>query len=179
LVLRAKARPVLGKLFKASLVNAVPFGRFLFKRTGLMSEFILTAIVKAENPIIRLNAVEAERFGNLEYEPEIVYENIGYWNSTADYVEWSLNVPEPKSFTIFIEQACRKGYGGDYFVSIGPHKIDAKVVDTGGWMFFSRCQIGTFSISKAGEYTLRVQAANIQNGALMNLRSVILQPSGF
>jgi hypothetical protein len=126
---------------------------------------------------LRFRAQDAERHGdNLKYESEKEWENIGYWYSVNDYVTWRFSTSRPTRFLVILEQSCIKTCGGKYEIIIGSQKLEGTVQDTGDWKKFVRCQIGEIAAQEAGEYTLKVRATQLQGGALMNLRLVILDP---
>lgn len=132
---------------------------------------------KPGNPVLRFQAKDAKLHGDaLKYENGKEWENIGYWGSTSDYVTWKLTASRPSRFLVVIEQSCIKGCGGKYEIMVGSQRLSGSVQETSGWKCFVRCQIGSIAIQDSGEHTLKVQAVQIQGGALMNLRLLILEP---
>ncbi len=173
LFLRMNERPELKDLMWLVVRSLFPRSS---KTAELASQMLKTAMEKPSNAVLRFNAMDAELHGDaLKYENGREWENIGYWASTNDYVIWKFNSPRPIRFLVVVEQSCIKGCGGKYEIIVGSQRLAGDVQETGSWKNFIRCKLGNITVQDAGEITLKVQAVQVQGGALMNLRLIILQ----
>jgi len=106
--------------------------------------------------------------------------NIGYWTNAKDTVTWTLAVPSPADYTVDVEYACDAGSTGSAFtVSVpGGASASGTVEDTGGWEAFRTVRLPGALRLPAGTAAVRVAAASMPHGAVMNLRRVTLTPVG-
>ena len=75
-----------------------------------------------------------------------------------------------------VTYACENGDAGSEFtVEVAGKKLTGKVEGTGGWTKFVTKNLGRIEIA-AGRQTLAVRATAMPNGAVMDLRSVVLKP---
>ena len=163
-ILKLKAEPPNSYLKKAHQVTQI-------SRAGLDP---------ASQQVSRLRFVarDAELHGAvIKYEHDEVMDNIGYWNSAGDFVTWKFEIVRPASFSAVIEQACAKGCGGTYALTIGTERIESNVIETGTWQNFTRSQLGRINITKPGKYEMKVEPITLKGGALMNLKAIDLFPS--
>lgn len=127
---------------------------------------------------LRLLAKHAEIRGEkIKFETE--YQNIGFWHSDADHVSWSVAVPKPGRFDIYIDASCESGSAGNRFLIDGlPVKITGAVLGTGGWDRYHHQKVGTIEL-EAGKRIISVCAEGpLVKQALFDLREVRFVPAG-
>jgi hypothetical protein len=113
----------------------------------------------------------------LRYEPLPHKNTLGFWTEATDWASWEFTVTKPGTFQVEVLQGCGKGQGGsEVTVFIGEQVLTFTVEDTGHFQNFKARQIGTFKFDKPGRYTLAVRPAKKAAAAVMDLRSVTLNP---
>jgi alpha-L-fucosidase len=105
-------------------------------------------------------------------------ENIGYWTSEKDYVQWQALVTKPGEYEVVLTFSCAESSAGsEYSFEAGDAKIDAKVEGTGKqFMDFKTITLGKVTIDKAGETTFAVKPHKKPGLAVMDLRQIVLKP---
>jgi alpha-L-fucosidase len=123
---------------------------------------------------VELRAADATIHGTTaKYEDK--GDNIGFWSRTQDTVSWDVQVAGPGTFAVAVTWACAPGSGGEYAVTAGDAKVEAKVAETGAWATFKTENIGTLALG-AGKVTVAVKPKSKKGEGLMNLRSIVLVP---
>jgi putative membrane-bound dehydrogenase-like protein len=124
---------------------------------------------------IRLPATYAAIYGpSLVFESE--YQNLGYWHSTDDRAVWTFRIAEPKTYTVTIDYACADDSAGNAFqMRIADRTIRGRVGGTGGWAHYRSLFAGEVKLP-AGEHTLEMRASAPLQGALIDLRAIVLTP---
>lgn len=128
-----------------------------------------------------LSAADAEvQGGTARVEEKNGIVNIGYWTSEKDTVAWTLDVPKAGNYTVYLDYACAPESAGSTFtvqIESALNGVGGKVESTGGWTQFTGLTLdGTLSLP-AGHQTLRLVPLSMPNGAVMNLRSMLLKPA--
>lgn len=114
--------------------------------------------------------------GTARYESGHGKDNIGFWIDANDAVEWSFVTREARRFEVAITLACTNEDAGSRFrIRIGRAAVEGTVPATGSWTNFTTIHLGPIDLAP-GEHTLRVEAVEMANGAVMNLQRVILSP---
>jgi arylsulfatase A len=133
---------------------------------------------QAVDGLITLLARDATTHGKtIRYEPQPHKNTIGYWTKADDWVSWDFVVSKPGKFTVTLTQACGKGSGGsEYTITVGDQVIKDVVPDTGAFTNWVERTIGTFSLAKAGAYTIDVKPLKKPGLAVMDLRRIKLTP---
>ncbi len=125
----------------------------------------------------RLSAKSAEiRGDSLVYEAE--FENLGYWHSANDRASWRVQVDRGGVYTVSINWACAEESSGNaYLIEVGGKTIRGKVGGTanGVWSEYRTMFVGEVKL-EPGEHQLRIAPEVPPRGALMDLRSVTLEP---
>ncbi|MFK8115665.1 MAG: hypothetical protein AB8B91_25950 [Rubripirellula sp.] len=117
----------------------------------------------------------------LRFEPQSHKNTIGYWAVASDSVTWPIKIRQPGPFNVgFLQGASEKG-GGVARVSLllNDQVLDSfefEVEDTGHFQNFRWKHGGTLAVKDPGEYSLKIEAAKIDNVALMDVRQVHLSP---
>jgi alpha-L-fucosidase len=135
-------------------------------------------ITQAADGAIGLPAAEADIHGQeARYESGDGRDNIGYWTNKKDWVSWDFVLKIPGRFEVEITLACIDNQAGsEYTIAVDKEKLSGKVEGTGEWTKFVSSKIGTLNLSTPGQLTLSVRPNTMPNGAVMNLKSVVLKP---
>src|SRR5262249_11760812 len=72
-------------------------------------------ITPSADGIVRLQARSAEIYGpTLVLENQ--YGNLGYWSHPDDHAVWTLNMPKPGKYAVWLDWACPDANAGNTFV---------------------------------------------------------------
>ena len=137
------------------------------------------AITPAADGSVLLHSRDVTIHGkNVRYEPQPHKNTIGYWTKVEDWVSWDFEITKPGTFSVEILQGCGKGSGGsEVEISAGDQVLKFTVKETGGFQDFLSRDIGQFTFTKPGRYTLTVKPKTKPGGAVMDLRQVMLRPA--
>ncbi len=126
---------------------------------------------------MRLAAVDAEvHGGHARYESGGGKDNIGYWTTVDDWVEWALEVGKSGVYTVEISYACEQGTGGATFALTAPGaRLTGTVRETGSWTTFIKEPLGSMQLV-AGRQRIAVRPRSMPRSAVMNLKAVRLAP---
>jgi len=132
-------------------------------------------VVQSANGTIRLNAATASIFGStLIFEPQ--FGNLGYWHSSDDRAVWTFHVDRPGGFTLSLEWACPESSAGNsYQIRIGDETARGVVGPTGSYANYRSFFVEELSLP-AGNHRLEVRSVKPIEGALFDLRAVVLTP---
>ncbi|HEX7377391.1 MAG TPA: PVC-type heme-binding CxxCH protein [Pirellulales bacterium] len=122
-----------------------------------------------------LLAETAEIYGKtIVFEPQ--YLNLGFWQSDDDHAVWSLEVTRPGAYVVSLDYACDNSAAGQSVaVEIADKRLVAKVSGTGNWDTYRQLRLGRVELA-AGAQQLVVRPEGVLRGALIDLKSVRLQP---
>ena len=136
-------------------------------------------IKQAADGTVLLHAKDVSVHGKtVRYEPAPHKNTVGYWSDAKDWVSWDFEITKPGKFSVEILQGCGTGSGGsEVEFSVGEQVLKITVKDTGGFQNFLARDIGTFTLDKAGRYTLAVKPKTKPGVAVMDLRQVTLKPA--
>jgi arylsulfatase A len=153
---------------------------FAILLSRLQSAEIPAANEQKPDGTIVLLATNATVHGKtIRYEPQPHKNTIGYWTKADDWVSWNFKVHAPGTFEVKLTQACGKGSGGsEVNFIIGDQIIKDLVPDTGAFTNWTNRVIGSFALSKAGDYTIEVKPVKKPGLAVMDLRAIVLSPHG-
>ena len=107
--------------------------------------------------------------------------NIGYWTEAADMLHWDVTIPPTGAgnYTVTLDYSCENGSGGSEIelqVDGQPAHVSGVVKPTGSWQSYSAMKlIGELSLA-AGNHTIRIHPLTKPALAVMNLKSVTIQP---
>ena len=131
---------------------------------------------------IKLLAADADIKGSTaQLEARGGQPNIGFWSNRRDYVQWPVQVERPGTFDVELSYACEPGSEGNEFsVVAGDEKLTGKIAATRSWDNFTVTNLGTLKLDQTGSTVIAIKPANtpMTGAALMNLRSLVLKPSG-
>ncbi len=126
--------------------------------------------------VVSLLAPEAALRGSVQYEAR--FSNLGYWTGLDGTAEWNFSAPAGR-YELEAVLAAPSGEGGGAFeVDIDGVKVahDAPVTD--GWGDFKPVSLGSITLESMDSRRCIVRATRKPNGALMNLKSLTLRPTG-
>jgi alpha-L-fucosidase len=137
---------------------------------------VAQALQQKADGTISLDALDAKVSGSTaQYESDKAA--IGFWTSLSDTVSWTVNVKKGGKFHVYLQAACEPGAEGATFDLETPNgKLSGKVPSTGGWGTFAKLDLGTISLPGSGLATFTVRPLTMPGLAVMNLRSIVLQP---
>ena len=93
-------------------------------------------------------------------------------------VAWDVRLTAPGRFRLALEYAAGSPTSASaYRVTVGPMRMDGRVMPTGGDSVFVTSPVGEVALD-AGAYTIRVLPLRIDGAALMRLRRIELMPLG-
>ena len=137
--------------------------------------FLVTPPLRqAESGATVLSVTDAMLHGGIRIEEKNGKPNVGYWFSTDDWLEWTLEVHTEGPYKLTAEIAApADSAGSTYEVNVGDQSLTVSVDPTGDWAKFKTVPIGTYYFRK-GKNTIQFRAKTINGQALMNLRSLSL-----
>ncbi|MAG93668.1 MAG: hypothetical protein CMJ48_07955, partial [Planctomycetaceae bacterium] len=115
---------------------------------------------------------KTEQFG-LQTEGD--EQRIGNWVSAEDWIEWQFTAAAGV-YDVVVKYA-HAGGGGTFNLEFGDRKIPIAVANTGSWNSYRDYQVATVRVEETGKQKLAIRPVEINNGRLMELKSVTLTPS--
>jgi len=113
----------------------------------------------------------------LRYEPQPNKNTLGFWTKVEDWASWDFDLARAGRYRVVILQGCGKGSGGaDVDFLLAGQSLKVTVQDTGHFQNFVPRDIGTIDLP-AGRHTLEVRPRTKPGVAVMDLRSVTLEPA--
>ncbi|UUZ78838.1 alpha-L-fucosidase [Paenibacillus sp. P26] len=112
-------------------------------------------------------------------------DNVMGWSSPADEASWRFRVCEPGSYKAVVTCGTEaQGTDGAAFeltltVERRDQEVDHRtgmIRHSGGLYQFESYEIGSLTVPEAGEYTMKVRASAVSDGALLCLKQVVLEP---
>lgn len=131
----------------------------------------------AEPVTYRLDADDAvlTTSGALVLEEKEDGYNVGWWESTDDVISWEFEAEYSTDYAVALQLSCDPQFPGSTIaVTVGNQPVGELVVpDTGDWSTYTTREVGVVSL-EAGTHTVELQATNVANRFVANLRRVIL-----
>ena len=123
--------------------------------------------------VISLNAENGKPIGpKIKYMPE--WRAYG-WFTSADKVEWNINVPVAGEYNVHLEWSVSDSDAGKPFVlEAGKEKISGMVGKTGSWETYRSQSIGRLKLAAGTQKIVFRPQAPFKDGALLDLREVTL-----
>ncbi len=131
-------------------------------------------IKQAGNGVLTLNAADAEPTGNVKAETKGGQDNLGFWDSPADYVEWAAEVSTAGEFEVTASIASTAA--SELAIDIAGAKLTAKIPAGTTWDNFKVMTLGRVKIEKTGKVSLVAKPASNQTWKPINLRWIKLTP---
>lgn len=126
---------------------------------------------------VHLTAGNAEIFGDtLEFEP--TYRNLGYWESENDRATWTARLARPGVYDVYLNYALPEATDSNRVrVEAGSASLTAPIASTISWDKYKISRIGSLELP-AGDQTLTISAQKPLRGPLLDLKEILLLPSG-
>ncbi|MEC7583679.1 MAG: alpha-L-fucosidase [Planctomycetota bacterium] len=105
--------------------------------------------------------------------------NLGFWSDADDQAVWSKVVLQPGvEYAVWIDYAIAKGEeGGVLRMQVGDQMLEKSFpAATAGWQDYRQEEIGRVTLDAPDPVEVTVQAKEIANSALCNLRTIRLVP---
>ena len=103
---------------------------------------------------------------------------LGSWVNRASWLEWTLPVTRADEYEVSITLASPKADASEEFsIQVGDQTLLGQVTRTGDWERFATIKLGRARFARGGEFTVSLKPTR-GSGAVMNLRSIELRPSG-
>jgi alpha-L-fucosidase len=138
----------------------------------------IVTIKQQDDGTVQLGAVNAVIHGQTaRYQPEEGNDNIGFWANAEDFVTWDFKLNQAGTYNVEITYACENGSGdSEYSIIVNDQKITGKIKETGSWRDFITEPVGKITLAQPGVCQLQVKPITKPNLAVMNLRSIVLNP---
>lgn len=108
---------------------------------------------------------------------EVGKDCIGFWTNAGDSVSWTVKVNRPGKYKVQLTYACEAGSEGSLVsLTAAGKELQFTVEKTGSWSDFKTVDLGEIQLDAAGLTKFMVKARMKPNLAVMNLRSVRLNP---
>ena len=128
---------------------------------------------------LKLEAVNAEVYGEEIVFENTSFKNIGYWHGSKDHIIWRVVSIQPGNYDVWINYACHDSVAGnEIVVDSGSSSTTFKVKGTGQWSNYQKVKIGTIKLSPNQSMILVRPQGQIKTSALIDLRTVLLVPEG-
>jgi alpha-L-fucosidase len=132
------------------------------------------ALVQNPNGSIALPAGDARLHGStFQYESGGLLDNIGYWTTPEDWVDWEFQIKRPGKFALSAELASMAN--GLFEVSLAGQTVRCTTPNTGSYFNFITVKLGVIEIKSEGQATLAVRPIK-QGWQPMNLKAIRLDP---
>jgi alpha-L-fucosidase len=134
-------------------------------------------VVKSDaHGVLDLTPEAAETHGgHVQAETIDGVSNIGYWDSSSEWVSWHIHISKPGNYSLKT-QCASIAAGTILHVSLGKADWVNPVPDTGDWGKFTPLTIGTAHIESPGDYILSVKPADMASWRGVNLRAIQIAP---
>jgi alpha-L-fucosidase len=134
------------------------------------------AMAADANGCILLAAAKARVHGTTpKYEHSGAKDQIGYWNSAADFVSWNIKVKKPGTYAVELAYSCTTS-GSAFTVEVGGQKLSGTSTSTGAWDTYRTDSLGVLTIDKSGNHELAVKPKSPPKWNSIGLKSIILKP---
>jgi alpha-L-fucosidase len=135
---------------------------------------VIPVIRQADNGVLTLSAGDANPTGNVKAETKGNQENLGFWDSASDYVEWTAEVKTAGEFEVTASIATINA--SELLIDAGGAKLTAQVPAGSGWDNFKTILLGKITLTKTGKVVFAAKPASAQTWKAINLRWVKLTP---
>ncbi|MBL8818061.1 MAG: neutral/alkaline non-lysosomal ceramidase N-terminal domain-containing protein [Planctomyces sp.] len=117
--------------------------------------------------------------GDIAYESDSPFHNIGYWHGVNDAAAWTLTLEMEQTLDVWLDYSCHSDSAGNTLQIDGSSEPLLFVVQsTGGWDKYRPALIGRLTLP-AGTHRLTLRPERSFRGpALLDLRTVALVPDG-
>jgi alpha-L-fucosidase len=158
---------------------------YAFKIAGRgLKPVVLTAapviIQPSKDGTIVLSAAQAAIHGTSpQLETKNDGDDIGYWDSAADYVSWEFDTPSSGTYLVSVSYSCaRSAAGSAFIVEAAGQSLTGTSESTGSWDSFAVHILGTLTFAQTGRQTLAFKPQAAPPWKAVGLRSITLTKSG-
>lgn len=137
-------------------------------------------VTKDEHGEWLLSASDAAIFGgDIAFESDSPFRNIGYWHGLNDMVSWTLQTDQDATFDIWLDYSCENSTAGNLLrIEGGDPTIRFAVRGTGGWNHYRQLRVGTVRLP-AGRNSITLRPhESLRGPAFLDLRAVCLVTAG-
>ncbi|WP_339901698.1 polysaccharide deacetylase family protein [uncultured Cyclobacterium sp.] len=128
-----------------------------------------------ENETVYLPAEKAKGMGpDIQYMPEW---NAFGWFTAKDKVVWDIDLPKKGTYEVWMEWSVSDEEAGKPFIiSSGDQTLQGQVKPSGSWETFIKTKVGELSMEEDYNNIIVSAAEVFDQGALMDLKALILVP---
>ncbi len=131
-------------------------------------------ILQRRDGSVTLPASEARLHGStFQYESGGLLDNIGYWTTPEDWVDWEFKIKEPGKFTVSAEIAAP--VSGSFEISAGGQALSCAAPKTANYVSFRTATLGVIDLPASGKVVLAVRPIK-EGWQPMNLKAIRLEP---
>lgn len=124
-----------------------------------------------------LTPINAEIYG-ATLRIEEANQNLGWWTGEDDHAVWTIDVPRQMVYAVYLDMACDDASAGnEWLLECGGQRLTGRVEGTGDWNVYRRVKVGELNL-KAGQHRLGLRASGPIQGAMLDLKGVVLIPFG-
>lgn len=130
------------------------------------------------NGVVALSALDAEVIGErakLETNPG--NHRIGFWSRQEDQVQWSYDATRWGKYEVLLTYSNASPAGSTIEIKVGDETIKTELQTTGSWYQYRTDRVGELYLPKSGSYDVNLACTELVGGAVMNAKSVILNPT--
>lgn len=121
-----------------------------------------------------LTAHDADLSGSVRYEEKC--DNLGYWTDVDGFAKWLFRVASAGKYKVVAQIVAAKGEEGSQFIVSNGNGAVMGVVPVGeNWCDFKSVALGELDFA-AGLQTILIKPMTKAKSAVMNLRSITLEP---
>jgi alpha-L-fucosidase len=132
------------------------------------------AIAQRRDGSVTLAASEARLHGStFQYESGAQLDNIGYWTTPEDWVDWEFNLKTPGEFAVSGLVAAPAS--GDFEIFVAGQTLRCSAPNTGNYVTFASVKLGVVKIPVGGKTVLAVRPVKA-GWQPMNLKAIRLDP---
>jgi putative membrane-bound dehydrogenase-like protein len=107
---------------------------------------------------------------------EFTYGNLGFWHSADDRAAWTIRLARPGRYRVVLDAACPNEAAGQVLRITAPGAAVEHVIEaTGSWDNYAEQTAGELALP-AGNVILNLQAKSPPTSAMLDLRTVRLEP---
>ncbi|HEV7280116.1 MAG TPA: hypothetical protein VGN57_07890 [Pirellulaceae bacterium] len=127
-----------------------------------------TILFPAESATIRGETAKLEQTGG--------HSRVGFWTDPDDSVVWPYDATRWGNYRVWLTYSTASPDGGIAEIEMGRVKLPVELPSTGSWYQYRTVLAGELYLAEAGKHELVVRAKKLSGDALMNLKSVVLEP---
>jgi hypothetical protein len=150
------------------------FGRKVVKLEIFRDQKDATLTATGSQALV-LHAGQAKIHGTARYDADKRY--LGSWRGVDTHLTWRAKIPRKGTYRVVVVMSTPHQKPNTFEIRVGDAVLAAKTINTGGWENFRSTDLGTIEIQSAGEAMVTLKPTGSLDGALLNLRDVVLTPA--